>query len=298
MNENSLHAVIQSPAKLQFLKGRFNSDNIVHTISYVIFGIWFLFLVGGLGWVLIASLSTTREIFSDTLMNTGLHFENYTKVLFGKNLIRYFFNSIMYVFLPILLLIFLASPASYVLSRGVFRGRNFILMLFVAAMAIPAVMLMIPIFINLSKVNLVNTTSGLVIIYIGISIPFSVFFLTGFFRSLPVTLEEAALIDGAGEVQTFWKIMFPLAQPGIITICIFNFVSLWNDYFWALIFVNTENRKTLMLGVENILRTMRYTGNWASLFAATMVLFLPTFILYLFLSEKIIAGVTAGSIKG
>jgi N-acetylglucosamine transport system permease protein len=147
------------------------------------------------------------------------------------------------------------------------------------------------------RLNLVGTLSGLIIIYVGTSIPFSVFFLTGFFGSLPSELEDAAMIDGCTEAQAFWKVMFPIAQPAIITLVIFNFIGLWNDYLWALIFVNTDQRRTLMLGVEAIMRAMRYTGNWAGMFAGIIILFLPTFVLFVLLSEKIISGITAGAVK-
>jgi N-acetylglucosamine transport system permease protein len=91
--------------------------------------------------------------------------------------------------------------------------------------------------------------------------------------------------------------MLPLAQPGIITVTIFNFIGLWNDYFWALIFVNTPERRTLQLGLQALIQAMRYTGDWAGLFASVIIVFLPTFIVYIFLSEKIIAGITAGAVK-
>ncbi|KPL06661.1 sugar ABC transporter permease, partial [bacterium SM23_57] len=158
-------------------------------------------------------------------------------------------------------------------------------------------MLIIPLFMLFLRLNLVGTTPGLIIIYVGTSIPFSVFLLTGFFSSLPSELNDAAKIDGCTENQAFWRVMFPIAQPGIITLVIFNFIGLWNDYLWALIFVNTDERRTLMLGVEAIMRAMRYTGNWAGMFAGIIILFVPTFVLFVLLSETIISGITAGAVK-
>ena len=115
---------------------------------------------------------------------------------------------------------------------------------------------------------------------------------------MPVSLEDAAYIDGATPVYAFWKIMFPLAQPGIITVAIFNFITIWNEYFMALVFVNDARYKPVASGLQAMIQSMKYVGAWPGLFAAVVIIFLPTFIIYIFLSEKIIAGVTGGAVKG
>jgi len=269
----------------------------IRPIAYLILGGWTLFVVYAVGWIFVSSLSTTREIFTGNLLDSGFHFENYITALTTHRLGLYFLNSLIYVSIAIFLTIVIAAPAAYALSRFRFRGRPLFYNMFVSGMGIPGMMLIIPLFMLFLRLNLVGTLPGLIIIYVGTSIPFSVFFLTGFFSSLPSELEDAAMIDGSTEAQAFWKVMFPIAQPAIITLVIFNFIGLWNDYLWALIFVNTDKRRTLMLGVEAIMRAMRYTGNWAGMFAGIIILFLPTFILFVLLSEKIISGITAGAVK-
>lgn len=266
-------------------------------ITYLILVGWVIFVFYAVGWIVLSSLSTTREIFTNNLLASGVHFENYINALTTHNLALYFVNSTLYVAFALGLIILVAAPASYVLSRANFRGRSAFNSLFVAGMGIPGAMLLIPLFMAFIRLNLVNTIQGLLLVYVAVSIPFTVFFLTGFFATLPREIEEAGLMDGCTDWQVFWKLMLPLAQPGLITVTIFNFIALWNDYFWALIFVNSEQRRTLMLGLEALLRSMRYTGDWAGLFASVIIVFLPTFILYVFLSEKIIAGVTAGAVK-
>ncbi len=275
-----------------------NIDRFIgRAITYMILIGWVVFVFYAVGWIVLSSLSTTREIFTDNLLASGLHFDNYIKALTTHNLGLYFINSAIYVSFALGLIILIAAPASYVLSRSQFRGRGAVSSIFIAGMGIPGAMLLIPLFMTFIRLNLVNTIQGLLIVYVVVSIPFTVYFLTGFFASLPREIEEAGLIDGCTDWQVFWKLMLPLAQPGLITVTIFNFIALWNDYFWALIFVNSEQRRTLMLGLEALLRAMRYTGDWAGLFASVIIVFLPTFILYVFLSEKIIAGVTAGAVK-
>jgi N-acetylglucosamine transport system permease protein len=266
-------------------------------IAYLILVAWTVFAIYAVGWVFLSSFSTTREIFTNTLLSSGIHIENYVKALTTHSLGLYFLNSTIYVCGSLVFLILIAAPASYVLSRFEFFGRKALQLLFVAAMGVPATMITIPIFMMFIRLNLVGTIPGLIIVYVFGSIPFTVYFLTGFFGSLPREMEESAKIDGCTDVMAFWRIMLPLAQPAIITVTIFNFIGLWNDYFWALIFVNTPARRTLALGLQYLVQSMRYTGDWAGMFASVVIVFLPTLLLYLFLSEKIIAGITVGAVK-
>lgn len=280
------------------MRKKFSSPQLFSRIvTYLILGAWTAFVFYAVGWIVVSSLSTTREIFTNHLLNSGVHWENYQKALTTHKLGLYFLNTCLYVSLALLGIVVISAPASYVLSRFEFPGRRLANSLFIAGIGVPGMMLMIPLFTIFVRLSLTGTSEGLIIIYIGSSIPFTVFFLTGFFGSLPTELEEAALIDGCTHSQVFWRVMLPLAQPGIITVTIFNFIGLWNDYFWALIFVNTPERRTLQLGLQALVQSMRYTGDWAGLFASVIVVFLPTFVVYIFLSEKIIAGITAGAVK-
>lgn len=267
------------------------------TIAFVILGLWALFVFYAVGWIVLSSLSTTREIFTNSLLASGLHFDNYVKALTTNSLGWYFINSCIYVAVSLIGIVAISAPAAYVLSRFEFRGRKLVQMMFISGMGVPGAMMLIPLFIMFLRLELVGTLPGLILVYVTTSIPFTVYFLTGFFSSLPSEMEEAALLDGCTPFQAFWKIMLPLAQPGLITVTIFNFIALWNDYFWALIFVNTEERRTLQLGLQSLIQSMRYTGDWAGLFASVVIVFLPTFLVYIFLSEKIIAGITAGAVK-
>ena len=130
-----------------------------------------------------------------------------------------------------------------------------------------------------TSAHLTGTRWVLILLYICLNVPFGVFFLTGFFTSLPNALEEAASIDGCTDNQAFWKVMFPLAQPGIVTLTIFNFMGIWNEYFIALIFGSNSELCTIATGLQSIVQSMKYSGDWAGLFAGVVVAFLPTFIL-------------------
>ena len=266
--------------------------------GYSILLLWLLFFGAAVGWIFLASFSTTREIFSGKLLASGLHFENYVKAWTSSRLSRYFFNSVFYAAVSCTGAILISSPAAYVLGRKVFRGRGIITRSLLIMMAVPSVMIVVPMYVILIQLGLVGSMLTLVIMYISSTIPFTVFFLIGFFASLPDALEEAATVDGCSQGRILWQIYLPLAQPGIITVTIFNFMNIWNEYFISLVFGNKQELRSLSVGLQAIINAMTYDGDWAGLFAAVMIVFLPTLLLYILLSDRIIAGVTGGAVKG
>lgn len=272
--------------------------------GYVILSLWVLFTFVLLGWILAASFSTTKDIFMGNALKfpTGLHFENYQKAWTSQNVSRIFTNSLGYASVSTLLLIIIAAPAAYVLSRFSFFLNRPIQSSFVAAMGIPVVMIILPLFGLVTQLNLLKQDLTIriliVFLYVGINIPYTAIFLLSFFTNLSRSYEEAAALDGCTPMGTFWKIMLPLAQPGIITVSIFNFINVWNEYFMSLIFASGDTTRPVAVGLYSMINSMRYTGDWAGMFASVIIVFLPTFVLYLFLSEKIIEGVTGGGVKG
>ena len=158
-------------------------------------------------------------------------------------------------------------------------------------------MVVLPLFKQAATWDILGSRITLITLYVGLNVPFTVFFLAGFFNSLPAALEEAAEIDGCGPFRTYWSVMFPLVQPGVVTLVIFQFISIWNEYFIALIFGNDTKLRPISTGLQTIVQSMKYSGDWAGLFAGVVIVFVPTVILYVFLSNKIIAGVTSGALK-
>lgn len=266
--------------------------------GYALLSLWCAFTFLVIGWIILASFSTTPNIFQNTLFKDGLHPENYVKALVTHNVAKYFLNSLIYTLISCFGIVLVGAPAAYILARFPFKFNNAIQKVFIMALGIPAIMIIMPLFGIVTALKMTNSRLVLIILYIGINIPFTVFFLIAFFKNLSFTFEEAAAIDGCSPMKTFWIIMLPLAQPGIITVTIFNFITVWNEYFMALIFANNSNMRPLAVGLFSMIQSMRYTGDWAGMFAAVVIVFLPTFILYIILSEKIIANVTGGAIKG
>jgi N-acetylglucosamine transport system permease protein len=268
--------------------------------AYIFIGLWVVFTFMLIGWVVFASFSTSNEIFSDHMFRfeTGFHIENYAKAWKTQKVSVFFMNSLLYTVVSCSAIILISAPAAYVLSRFAFKGNNISQMLLASALGIPVIMIIMPLFGIVSKLHLTNNRWLLMFLYIAMNVPFTVFYLLAFFKSLSVTYEEAAYIDGCSPMGTFWKIMLPLVQPGIVTVTIFNFITIWNEYFMSLIFANKQNVRPVAVGLYNMIQAMRYTGDWGGMFASVVIVFLPTFILYIFLSDRIIAGVTAGAIKG
>ena len=276
--------------------------------GYVIIILWVIFTFVLLGWVFAASFSTTQDIFAGNAVSSffknfpgGLHIENYVKAWTTSNVSEFFMNSLEYSIISCVALIFICAPAAYVLARFTFIGNKLIQTSFVSAMGLPVIMIILPLFGLISASGMLNEIISnkiiLVLLYIGINVPYTTIFLLTFFANISRTYEEAAAIDGCPPMKTFWKIMFPMAQSGLVTVSIFNFINIWNEYFISLLIASRNETKPVAVGLYGMINSMKYSGDWAGMFAAVVIVFLPTFLLYIFLSEKIIGGVTGG-IKG
>ena len=266
--------------------------------SYVLLGLWSLFTVFSILWVIASSFKSNRELFTAVWsLPSALNFDNYIKAWTTVKMGQYFSNSLIVVLTSVFIVLFLSAPVSYILTRVKFKGSSVLLLIFIAGIGIPVQLLYIPLFILLTQIGVINSLWGLGLLYVSLSIPFTVFILSGFFASLPKELEEAATIDGCTDFQVYWKVLLPLASPGLITAAIFNFIFLWNEYQIALVFINDPDLRTLPLGLYALSNAMQYTGDWVGLMAGVVIIMVPTIILYTVLSEKMIAGITMGSVK-
>ena len=268
--------------------------------GHIVVGIWCAFTLIMLLWIVCASLSTAPEIMKGEAMRfkTGLHFDNYVRAWSLNSISTYFMNSLFYGIVSMVASVLISAPAAYVLARKVFKGSAAIKNSFVIAMAIPQIMIVMPLFSAAVRSGLSNSKLLLLILYTGMALPYTTTFLTAFFCNQSVVYEEAAAIDGASPMKTFWTILFPLAQPGLVTVSIFNFMNVWNEYFLSMIFASSQKSMTVGPGLKSVLTAMQYTGDWGGLFAAVVIVFLPTLLIFVCLSRTIINGITAGGIKG
>jgi ABC-type glycerol-3-phosphate transport system permease component len=185
-----------------------------------------------------------------------------------------------------------------VLSRVTFRGRQLITNIFISGMSVPQVLLLVPLFMLLRSFFLLDSLLGVGIVYIVVNLPFTIFMLTSFFVSLPVELEEAAALDGASPFRAFRTVMLPLAGPGISTAFVINFIWNWKEYFWPLVLISSDSRRTVSLGLYGLQGSMQYSADWVGLFAGCVIVMLPTLALYAVMSKRIMSGMTIGALKG
>lgn len=275
-----------------------NERSILLVIGKALLYIWVIFILFVLGWIVLASLKTNQELFEGFWkLPETLQWGNYYKAWVQSDLAAYFFNSVIVVTISVLGIVLVSAPASYVLSRFNFFWKEPITLFFVIGIGIPFQAVLIPIYLLLLKTGLINSHLGLIIVYVALSLPFTIFILTGFFQTLPADVEEAAAIDGATANTIFWKVMLPMARPGLITVTILNAVSLWNEFLLAKAYINVNDKYTLSVGLYQFYQSMQYNSDWVSLFAGVVIIIFPILIFFLWLSDRIIEGMTAGSGK-
>lgn len=252
-----------------------------------------------LAWMLLSSVKTAKEIFAAPFALPGSwEFANWARAWevseFGPAILR----TVVVVAATAAGTVAVAAPAAYALSRFRTRTASPLTAFFAMGLGIPVQAIMLPLFVVLSQIGLVNSIGGLIIVYIATSIPFAVFFLTAFFRSLPGDLEEAAAIDGATPWRTYWQIMLPLARSGIVTLLILNVIQHWSEGLLSLIFLQDPSQQTLPLALLGFLTRVQYSGaDWGGLFAAIGIVILPLLLVYVWLGRRIIEGMTLGSGK-
>lgn len=249
-------------------------------------------------WLVEGSFKTNREIFGSafTLPATPLEAAatNYEKAWTVSHMSVYFSNSVVVTLASVILVVIISAPAAYALSRVQFPGNTIVTYYFMAGMGLPLQLIMVPLFVLLARLHIANTLQGLILTYIGVSIPFTLLLLTGFLRTLPTELEDAAAIDGCSEFVIFWRVMMPLARPGLFTAAIFNFVSMWNEFLLAMLIISNDKLRTMPLGIMGLRYSMQYTANWSGLFAAVVIVTIPSLLIYLALSERVMSGLTLG----
>lgn len=248
------------------------------------------------GFLVMSSFKDTSEIFdAPWAPPTTLRFANWARAWSDSGFGQAALNTVLVVAAGAFATVAISAPAAYVLSRVRLRSTNAITVFFALGLGIPAQVIVIPLFVIMARIGLVNSLFGLFVLYTATHLPFTVFLLTGFMRSLPSELEEAAAIDGASPMRTFAQIMLPLARSGLITMLLLNAIGMWNETLLALVFLQSDEKYVVSLALLNFLASMQYTGaDYGGLFAGVCILVLPMLILYVWLSRRIIEGMTLG----
>ncbi|MFD3311922.1 carbohydrate ABC transporter permease [Streptomyces sp. NPDC058656] len=260
--------------------------------------LWAFMVVLPLLWAVMTSFKTDKEIFSSPwALPDSLHFDNWSRAWTEANMSDYFLNTVIVVGFSLLGTMLLGSMAAYVLARFEFPGNRFIYFLFIGGMSFPIILALVPLFYVMQNLSLLNTLPGLILVYIGYSLPFTVFFMTAFFRTLPSSVAEAAFVDGASHTRTFFQVMLPMAKPGLISITIFNFLGQWNQYMLPTVLNTEPDNKVLTQGLVQLAVSQGYKGDWSGLFAGLVMAMLPVLAAYIVFQRQVVQGLTAGALK-
>ncbi|MCF1741992.1 carbohydrate ABC transporter permease [Paradevosia shaoguanensis] len=243
-----------------------------------------------------SAFKTNAQIFASPFSPPDFtHVGNLIKIWTQTNFLRYLFNSVVVTGSSMALIIVLGTMAAYAIGRYEFRGSGFILMFFLAGLTLPLKLAIIPLFILMRDFGILNNQLSLILVYVAMGLPTTVFILTGFIRTLPNELEDAARMDGASELRIMWSVMLPLVRPAMVIAAIQNVVPIWNDFFFPLVFIQNDDLKTLPQGLTSFMG--EYTTDWGVLFAGLTLSAAPIILIYIVLSRQFINGMTAGAVK-
>ncbi len=262
-------------------------------------------------WVFMASIKQNSEFYGNPwAMPQGFYWQNFVDAWNSASMGSYMINSVLVTALALVLLLIVALPAAYCLARFKFKGGKFLNTAFMAGLFINVNYIVVPIFLMLRDGDiwlkkvfgngfLLNNLFMLAIVYAATALPFTIYLLSGYFKTLPHDYEEAAYIDGATYNKAMWKIIFPMAKPSIITVILFNFLSFWNEYIISMTLMSSATgQKTLPVGLLNLMQAQQSAAQYGMMYAGLVLVMLPTLILYICVQKQLTEGMTVGGLKG
>ncbi|MEZ4506293.1 MAG: carbohydrate ABC transporter permease [Thermomicrobiales bacterium] len=251
-------------------------------------------------WAVLASVKPNADISATPTryLPSELYWGNLDYVLHQRDFLYALRNSIIVSLSTVAIALIVGSLAAYALGRIKFRGRNATLYIILAMTMFPAIAILGSLFQMMRRFDLYNTIPGLVLTYMTFTLPFTVWVLANFFKAMPGELEEAALVDGSTPFQAFYKVMLPLAMPGLVTTGLLAFIAAWNEFLFSLTFTNTYAARTVQPAIASFRGNTQFDEPWGSIMAAAVVVTVPLVVLVLIFQRKILAGLTAGAVKG
>lgn len=269
-----------------------------YAVLYIVLIAVAVFQVYPLIWLMFFSLKNNQEVFnlSPFALPSPPHWENYSKVWSAGNIDTYFLNSVWITVAATVLTIVFGSLVTFAITRMKWKLSSLVLGLFMVAMMIPVHSTLIPLFSMFNKVHLIDNPLSLILSYVAFNMPITIMILLGFYYALPKEVEEAAVIDGASIHTVFFRIIFPMTSSVLATTGIINMIYNWNEFIFVNTFISSDKFKTLTVGVQNFIG--QYTTDWGAIGATLMISILPILITFLFLSDRIVEGIAAGSVKG
>jgi ABC-type glycerol-3-phosphate transport system permease component len=250
-----------------------------------------------IGWLIVSSFRSNDSIQSGRLIPTvpELTLGNYFEVFAINNVFRFLANSFFIATSVMLLVVLLGSLGAYALSRFSLRGKNWLMMSTLLPQFFPYVLILIPFYVLMSNLGLVDTHIGLILTHTSITLPFAIWMLTGYFNAIPKELDQAALIDGCSRIGVLFRIIYPTALPGLVVAGFFAFVVSWGDYLFVSILSQSEGTQTLPIALQSFMNSLQV--KWGMITAGTVVAILPTILFFTLVQRRLVAGLTAGAVK-
>ena len=249
-------------------------------------------------WALLSSFRPSSELFSTKLIPTQLTLDHYLAVFKDARFVASLINSVIVAGCTVLIALALGSVCAYALGRLPFRFKAGVLYLVLTMTMFPTISVLSGLFVMLKTLGIFNTRQGLILTYLIFTMPFTIWVMTQYFRSLPKELEEAAYVDGASPLKVFWDILLPLTMPGLVSTGLLAFIAAWNEFLFALTFTVTDTMKTVPVVISQFAGTTSFEQPWGSIMAGSMVVTIPLVILVMIFQYRIVEGLTAGAVKG
>ncbi len=270
----------------------------VNVASHGVLIVWSIVVIAPLAWTVLSSFKTTREIFASPFsLPDNWNFDNFVSAWSREGFGNYFLNTVVIVGCALVIVMMLGSMCAYVLARFNFPGNRAIYYLMLAGLTFPVFLAIVPLFLLMRDLGLLNTQPGLVVVYVAFALPFTVFFLYPFFKRLPDEISEAAAVDGAGEWRTFFQVMLPMAKPGMVSVAIFNFLGLWNQFLLPIALNTDKDNWVLSQGMSSFASSAGYAVDFGSLFAAVVITVVPVLVMYVVFQRQLRGSVAQGTFK-
>jgi N-acetylglucosamine transport system permease protein len=270
----------------------------VNVASHGVLFLWSIIVIAPLLWTFLSAFKTTPEIFdSPFTLPATWSLDNFRTAWTQEGFGNYFVNTVMIVGSALVLVMLLGSMCAYVLARFDFPGNRLIYYLMLAGLTSPLFLAIVPLFLLMRDLQLLNKQPGLVVVYVAFALPFTVFFLYPFFKRLPNEIAEAAAVDGAGEWRTFFQVMLPMAKPGMVSVAIFNFLGLWNQFLLPVALNTDQDNYVLSQGLNRFASQAGYAVDFGSLFAAVVITVVPVLVMYVIFQRQLRGSVEKGTMK-
>jgi ABC-type glycerol-3-phosphate transport system permease component len=265
--------------------------------THLVLGFSTVVMIYPVMWVVMSSLKSQRDLYGNPWgLPSTPRFANYAEAWRIGKIGQYYVNSIVVAVASLVLVVLVSYLAAYALARLRFPGRTLVMILFVSTMLLPVQATIIPIYKIEQTIKLIDTLPGLILPYVAKALPFTVFVLTAFLKTIPLEFDEAARLDGASRLRVLWSILFPLTRPALASVVILDFMSIWNDFYLPLVLIHDPARRTLNLGLVNFSQLWGRT-DFTRLFAALVLINLPLIVVYVIFQRQFISGMTSGGLK-